>query len=205
MKQLDISYNIFKNICVAYSLPVFYISDVQGMYNAYCSSKDFIYNCKIQSLDDITDFENTLKSTATSVASQDDAVALVSPIIKEANSANPIVSKGLYVEGKLLTLTGVNEGYAEWAFDTMVELQGGDGQVTNGGAVLGDYVNFGIFHPLYGEIYRFATNVYLFGNAIYEISSNLVAQLPAGLAIRMTYYASDTNGRNVICRLRCYK
>lgn len=206
MKELKITYSVLKQLTSQYTLSLFYVKKPDCYcYNIFASGEDFVYHSSIYGDDEKLDFETNLMSYATETQLDDDAIALAIPIVKKSYSNNAVVAKGLYVEGKLLTLTGTDEGYVEWTFDTIVELQGGDGQVTNGGATLGDYVNFGIFHPVYGEIYRFATNIYLYGNGIYQISSDLVAPLPAGLSIRMTYKAIDSNGRNVICRLRCYK
>lgn len=206
MERLNTTYSVFKNLHTTYSLAIFYMADVQGMYVAYSATRDFIYVCYIQDPNDIIDFETNLKTSSVGVSCEADAVALSAFPYKCSESSYPVGNKGLFVIGRKLEIpVDESSGVLEWTFDTEVELQGGDGQVDSPGGKFGDYADFSIIHPIYGEIYRFATSVYILGTNTYEISSDLVAALPAGLIFRATYYAVDTDGRKVIMRLRCYK
>ena len=170
------------------------------------SGREFIYTCQVSSDSDKVDFDTNYKPSAIEVTTKDDAIALATVPYKWAMSGYDIAQKSLYVDGKTLVIpVGENTAYVEWAYASMIELQGIDGATSNGGAVFGDYINMGVFHPLAGEVNRFGNQVYLIGNQEYGVVSDKVSQIPAGLKIRLTYNAVDTNGRQMIARLRVWK
>ena len=206
MEKLNISYATYKTLSNSYTLPTYYLNGGPAGYTLYMSGKNFIYICNIFMPDDITDFEGNYKDASTPTTENDDAIALATYPYKWAMSGYEIAQKSLYVDGKLLEITsGNNTGYVEWDYNSMVELQGVDGAVSNGGAVYGDYINMGIYHPIYGEINRFGNNVYLMGNQTYGVTSDKISQIPTGLKIRLTYQAVDTDGRQMVARLRIWK
>ena len=205
MEKLNIAYTTYKELVEKYNLPVYYTIIVNG-YSLYSSGNNYIYICEIYNPEDISDFETNFKETGTQVESHDDAVALVTVPYISSYSGYDIAQAQLIIDGKILELPiDSTEGYIEWTFDYLVEIQGMDGLVIGDGAAEGDYITMTIQHPIYGEIKRFANNLYMYKNELYSVICDRVSQMPSGLSMRLTYNAVDGNGRKIIARARLFK
>jgi len=207
MDKLAIPYNTIKEILTNYNVPIYYSYNDDNTYDLFSASKDFIYTCNITSSANILDFEENIKTNSVEVTGGENvAITLATIPYRWAYSGYKVVQKSLYIDGKTLTITpGSSGGYIEWQYASLVELQGLDAQVCGDGAQFGDYLNLTIEHPIVGEVNRFGNNVFMFENNIYGAIADVVADLAAGLKIRLSYYACDTNGRNILARVRCFR
>jgi hypothetical protein len=76
MHFFNISYSIF--VSAASVLPVFYVEKTNGSYFACCGNNAAVYSCNITLAGDITAFETNIKPNATSVVTEEDAMASAS-------------------------------------------------------------------------------------------------------------------------------
>jgi len=204
MKELMITYPVFKTIKLNYTLPSYHTSGNPG-YVGVMASHYFIYVCNIADALDIADFEDNIKPSSIEASSVEDATALVCVPMKFSLSGYEVAQKGMYVDGKQLVIQpGSSSGYAEWVYGDQAELQGLDCE-TFDDTKYGDHLSLTVEHPVYGEIRRFGNNYYISANKSYKEISERVDAIPAGIKIRVTYNAIDSDGRKCNLRLRTFK
>jgi hypothetical protein len=73
MQTFNISYSVFKSAATV--LSVYYVEKVNGSYFAAGGNNGILYVSNITDSGDITDFETDIKPGATSVVTEDDAMA----------------------------------------------------------------------------------------------------------------------------------